>query len=103
MPESEWTYAGHLKDGTLKLRRDTGEALGDVLAALDARCIKYEAVPAASMIRIYGDRVYYYYYTTGRWGTGGPHAGRMKYYQAKSITEFLTRWYKSGGLWDCKA
>ena len=80
--------------GKVIFRRDTNETLEDVEKYLKSKGIKYEVKKGASMLWIKKDKLYAYYYTTGRWHPYVENSYPKKHYRSNGIDDFITRFTK---------
>ncbi len=92
--EYNWKFDRVNSKGKVIFKHSTKESLDDVKKFLDRKDIYFEETKA-QMLRIYfNDKMYAYYYTTGRWSTYNPTGYPKKHYYSKNIKDFFTRFLK---------
>ena len=85
-----------VKKGKVLFKHHTKECLDDVTDFLDDEDVDYEVLGGRTMLRVYyGNSVYQYFYTTGRWAkyNSGMNIPK-KHYHSTGVKDFLTRFLR---------
>ena len=92
--EYNWKFNRVNSKGEVIFKHSTKESLEDVKKFLNKKDIYFEETKT-KMVRIYFDnKMYSYYYTTGRWSPYNPSGYPKKHYYSKNIKDFFTRFLK---------
>jgi len=90
----DWKFDRVNSKGKVIFKHNTKESLEDVKKFLNKKNIYFEETKT-QMVRIYfDDKMYSYYYTTGRWSPYNPSGYPKKHYYSKNIEDFFTRFLK---------
>ncbi len=95
-----WNFNRVNSKGKVIFKHLTKESLEDVKDFLDKEGVDYDDCSGATMLRVYyGNSVYQYFYTTGRWAKYNSCMNiPKKHYHSTGVKDFLTRFLRGKNM-----